>query len=55
MPFVLGALIGFLQALVWMWRRPGVANYPFQGLAFQTVFGAIVYGSILWLLARMFL
>ena len=52
--FVVGGIIGVLQLFL---RNPIQflqANHPIQGAAFMFVVGAAVYGSVLWLIGRLF-
>ena len=52
--FAIGAGLGGLQFALRFGRRILHANHPVQGFIFATVAGAIVYGSILWLIAKLF-
>jgi hypothetical protein len=49
--FVIGAMLGGLQLLLCLRRRPAM-EHPIAGIATSLIFGAIVYGTILWLFAR---
>lgn len=47
--FVIGALIGLGQIVYRLLRNSTHVEYLFQGLAVSAVLGAVVYGSILWM------
>lgn len=50
--FVSGAGLGVLQMAVSWLRRPTTMEHPFQGFAAAAVLGALIYGTILWMLAN---
>jgi hypothetical protein len=49
--FVLGALLGVIQLVVRFYREPPPpeANNLLVGFVLSAVLGAVLYGSILWL------
>ncbi|MFL1875700.1 hypothetical protein ACIKT0_10955 [Hansschlegelia beijingensis] len=50
--FAIGAGFGFLQAVVGVIRKPLPMNHPVQGLSVAAVVGGLVYGTLIWLVAR---
>lgn len=50
--FIIGATLGCLHLAYSLWRHPTKIHYPVQGLITAAVLGAIIYGTVLWLLAR---
>jgi hypothetical protein len=53
--FIIGAVMGCSVGIVGLLRKgPGYANYPIQGFIFSAVLGAIVVGTQLWILSRIF-
>jgi hypothetical protein len=54
MVWFIGAVLGCAQVGHRAVTHPGLARHPIQGFAFAAVMGAVVYGSILWLLSRLF-
>jgi hypothetical protein len=52
--FVIGAILGCLQLLWSLQRRSSPMDHPVAGIATSAIFGAVVYGTILWLIARYF-
>ncbi|MDX0469933.1 hypothetical protein [Sinorhizobium meliloti] len=51
--FVSGAGLGVLQMAVSLIRRPTTLEHPIQGFAATAVLGALIYGTILWMLANL--
>lgn len=51
--FVSGAGLGVLQMAASYIRRPFTMDYPIQGFAAAAFLGAVVYGTILWMLANL--
>ncbi|MDE3811574.1 hypothetical protein I7I49_14955 [Sinorhizobium meliloti] len=50
--YVSGAGLGVLQMAVSLFRRPSTMDYPIQGFAVAALLGALIYGTILWMLAN---
>jgi hypothetical protein len=52
--FVIGALVG-CATLGWsLLKRPIYDGHPIQGFAFAAVVGGLVFGTIIWLIAKAF-
>lgn len=52
--FIIGAIFGVLQfAYSWL-RKPIYGGHPFQAIAFMIVVGGLFYGTIIWLVAKLF-
>ena len=54
-PFIIGAGIGVARCLFYMASHSGGVHYPIQGLPANAAIGFLIYGSILWVLALIFL
>ncbi len=52
--FLIGAVAGVTQTGLKLWQLGGTSNHPVQGLVFGAFAGAAFYGTILWLLAKLF-
>ncbi|WP_157813645.1 hypothetical protein [Sinorhizobium meliloti] len=50
--FVCGAGLGVLQMAASFVRRPFPMNHPIQGFAASALLGALIYGTILWMLVN---
>lgn len=50
--FVSGAGLGVLHMAASFVRRPSTMYHPIQGFATAAILGAVIYGTILWVLAN---
>lgn len=48
--FAIGAGVGLLQMSIRVIRRPTTLQYPIQGFLMAGALGAVIYGTILWLM-----
>jgi hypothetical protein len=51
--FIVGAAIGCIQVALRFLPRRIYLNHPIQGFLFAAAMGAVVYGTVLWLLAKL--
>lgn len=49
--FLIGAGLGVLQMVISLIRRPVTGGHPIQGLVTAAVLGALVWGTLLWLVS----
>lgn len=52
--FIIGAVLGIIQFAVRIARHRISGDYPFQAFAVMALIGGGVYGTVIWLLAKLF-
>lgn len=46
----IGAVLGMVQMAISLLRRPIFGGHPIQGFLTVAILGALIYGTILWLI-----
>lgn len=52
--FLIGAAFGIFQFAIRQMRKPIFGGHPIQAMVFMVLIGGLVYGTAIWLIAKLF-